>query len=222
MKTYMLLKKAHRFALPPEFQHYDVRYPESLVERFLREFTQAGDVVFDPFAGYGTTLLVAEEMGRVPFGIEFDERRARYVRSRLQHPENLIHGDSRQLSSYNLPLFDFSITSPPYMGQHDPENPLAACTTGGSGYAATESGYAAYLQDLRNIYEQIGQIMKPGARAVIEVSNLKLWDGLTALAWDVAGAVSQVLHFEGEVIVGWDSYGYGYDHSYCLVFARPA
>lgn len=222
MKTYMLLKKAHRFALPPEFQHYDVRYPESLVERFLREFTQAGDVVFDPFAGYGTTLLVAEEMGRVPFGIEFDERRARYVRSRLQHPENLIHGDSRQLSSYNLPLFDFSITSPPYMSQHDPENPLAACTTGGSGYAATESGYAAYLQDLRNIYEQIGQIMKPGARAVIEVSNLKLWDGLTALAWDVAGAVSQVLHFEGEVIVGWDSYGYGYDHSYCLVFARPA
>ena len=229
MKTYMLLKKVHRSALPPEFQHYDVRYPESLVERFLREFTQAGDVVFDPFAGYGTTLLVAEEMSRVPFGIEFDERRARYVRSRLQHPENLIHGDSRQLSSYNLPPFDFSITSPPYMSRYDPENPLAACTTAGSGhaatesgYAATESGYAAYLQDLQNIYEQMGQIMKPGARAVIEVSNLKLWDGLTTLAWDVAGAVSQVLHFEGEVIVGWDSYGYGYDHSYCLVFARPA
>jgi DNA modification methylase len=215
MKTYMLLKKAHRFALPPEFQHYDVRYPESLVERFLREFTQAGDVVFDPFAGYGTTLLVAEEMGRVPLGIESDERRARYVRSRLRHPESLIHGDSRQLASYNLAAFDFSITSPPYMSQHDPENPLTACTAGGS-------GYAAYLQDLRNIYEQMGQIMKPGARAVIEVSNLKLWDGLTTLAWDVARAVSQVLHFEGEVIVGWDSYGYGYDHSYCLVFARPA
>lgn len=213
MKTHIQLQNTHRYELPSEFQTDDVRYSESLVERFLREFTQEGDVVLDPFAGYGTTLLVAEEMGRVAYGVEFDERRVAYARSKLSHPENLIHGDSRQLASYDLPPFDFSIASPPYMGKNDIENPFTNYTTEGS--------YEAYLEDIRGIYRQVGRLMKPGARVVIEVANLRLPDGLTTLAWDVARAVSQVLRFEGEVIVGWDTHGYGYDHSYCLVFAKP-
>jgi hypothetical protein len=65
-------------------------------------------------------------------------------------------------------------------------------------------------------------LLKPGARAVLEVSNLKNDDRITMLAWDVARAVSNVLVFEGEVVIGWDHYGYGYDHSYCLVFRKPA
>jgi hypothetical protein len=34
--------------------------------------------------------------------------------------------------------------------------------------------------------------------------------------------VSNVLRFEGEVVVEWDRPEYGYDHSYCLVFRAPA
>jgi hypothetical protein len=31
-----------------------------------------------------------------------------------------------------------------------------------------------------------------------------------------------VLRFEGEVVVDWEpTYGFGYDHSYCLVFKAP-
>jgi SAM-dependent methyltransferase len=212
MKTYLQLKNTHRCEFPDEFQKDDVRFSESLVEHFVREFTREGDVVFDPFAGYGTTLMVAEEMGRVAYGIEFDERRVRYARARLEHPERLIHGDSRRLASYRLPPFDLSVTSPPYMGKNDRENPLTNYTTGGD--------YTAYLQGLSSIYEQLGQLLKPGARAVVEVANLRLSDGLTTLAWDVAGALARVLHFEGEVVVGWDEYGFGYDHSYCLVFCE--
>ncbi len=212
MKTFVQFKNTHKSELPDEFQHDDVRYSESLVRYFLQEFTQEGDVVFDPFAGYGTTLLVAEEMGRVPFGIEFDSRRVEYAQSRLEHPENLIHGDSRQLSSYDLPPFDFSITSPPYMGKRDRENPLTAYTSAGD-------GYAAYLQGIQNIYAQMKELMRPNARVVVEAANLKRWDGPTTLAWDIAEAVSQVLWFEGEIVIGWDRYGYGYDHSYGLVFA---
>jgi SAM-dependent methyltransferase len=212
VKTYILLQNTHRYPLPPEFQDDDVRYSGTLVEHFVRAFTREGDVVFDPFAGYGTTLLVAEEMGRAAYGIEFDERRVRYVRSMLQHPDRLIHGDSRQLASYDLPAFDFSITSPPYMGRYDVENPFTAYSTEGT--------YSGYLEEIRSIYEQMGRLMRPGARVVIEVANLKLGDGVTTLAWDVAQAVSEVLHFEGEVVVGWDRYGYGYDHSYCLVYTQ--
>jgi hypothetical protein len=42
----------------------------------------------------------------------------------------------------------------------------------------------------------------------------------TPLAWDVAGAVSGALPLAGELVVHWQpTYGYGYDHSYCLLFA---
>ena len=68
----------------------------------------------------------------------------------------------------------------------------------------------------------MGQIMAPDAKVVVEVANIKHGDSVTTLAWDMAREISQVLHFEGEVVVGWDDYGYGYDHSYCLIFSKAA
>jgi len=59
MPTYLQLTNTNQRTLPPEFRDDDVRYPESLVEHFLNEFTHAGDIVLDPFAGYGTTLLIS-------------------------------------------------------------------------------------------------------------------------------------------------------------------
>jgi DNA modification methylase len=215
MRTFLRLKNQQQHKLPAEFQHEDLRYTEELVAHFLRQYTRPNDTVLDPFAGYGTTLIVAEAMGRVPYGIEIDTRRAGYIRSQLQNSDGLIHGDTRELLSYQLPPIAFSITSPPYMAAADLEDPF-------TNYHAVGAGYTAYLQQIEQIYADIRQLLKPDARAVLEVSNLKDEHGITTLAWDVARAVSNVLVFEGEVIVGWDHYGYGYDHSYCLVFRKPA
>lgn len=215
MRSYIELKNEHKSVLPLEFQDDDVRYSESLVEHFLREFTKEKDIIFDPFAGFGTTLLVAEAMGRIPFGIELDQRRYDYIHSKLKHRENLFHGDARQLVRYNIPAIDLSLTSPPFMNRLDTEDALSA-------YARPGKGYQAYLKDIRGIYEQIGQMLKPEAHAVIEVSNLKQAGSVTPLAWDIATEVSEVLRFEGEVVVCWDKYGYGYDHSYCLIFRSRA
>lgn len=215
MRTCIELENRNRFELPVEFQDDDVRYSESIVEYFLRKVTRENDVVFDPFAGFGTTLLVAEAMGRMPLGIEYDEERVKYIQSKLKQPDRIIHGDSRQLLSYDLPAFDFSITSPPYTSRHEIEDPFTAYTTNGD-------GYTSYLKDIRSIYEQMGQVMAFDARVVIEVANIKYGDSVTTLAWDIAKEISKVLHFEGEVVVSWDSYGYGYDHSYCLVFSKAS
>jgi len=126
----------------------------------------------------------------------------------------LLHGDSRRLSAYDLLHVDFSITSPPYMSRGDPENPF-------TNYSTPGAGYDAYLADLRDIYRQLGVLLTDSAMAVVEVSNLKGPDGVTTLAWDIARAIGEVLRFEGEVVVGWEpTYGYGYDHSYCLLFKR--
>jgi DNA modification methylase len=213
MKTYLHLSNRQAIELPPEFQDDDVRFSESLAEYFIEEFTRPGGVVFDPFAGYGTTLRVAERLGRSAFGIEYDERRAAYARALLREPGRLVRGDSRMLGEYDLPPFDLSLTSPPYMSRNDPEDPFTAYTQAGA-------GYAGYLRDIQGIYAQMRSLMRPGARVVIEASNLKGEDGVTTLAWDIAGAVGQVLPFEGEIVIAWENgYGYGYDHSYALVFS---
>jgi DNA modification methylase len=214
MKSYLHLENTHAAELPAEFHGDDVRFSESFARHFIQEFSRPGEVVFDPFAGFGTTLLTAEALDRIPSGIEFDPRRAAYIQSRLRHPAGLIHGDSRRLGEYDLPFFDFSLTSPPYMGKNDLEDPFSA-------YTQLGRGYAAYLQEFQQIYAQLRLKMKPDAHVVIEVSNLKDLVGVTTLAWDVAAAVSQVLTFEGEIILAWDQYyGYGYDHSYALLFSR--
>jgi hypothetical protein len=102
------------------------------------------------------------------------------------------------------------------MNKDDPEDPFSAYTMPGS-------GYRGYLETIQQIYAQMRQMMKPEARIVIEVANLKGSSGVTTLAWDIAAAVGQVLTFEGEIVIEWEQpYGYGYDHSYCLMFRNSS
>lgn len=211
MRTFIRLKNRPVGRLPDHLHPHDVRYADELVAQFLKEYTKPGDLVFDPFAGFGTTLIVAETMGRRALGIEFDKPRADYIRTRLREKTAIIHGDSRRLSQLSLPPVDFLMTSPPFMARGDAEDPLQS-------YAVPGNGYESYLEGIGAIAAQLPAILKPGAAAVFEVSNLKRPNGVTTLAWDMAAVLARHLTFEGETIVGWDHYGYGYDHSYCLVF----
>ena len=45
-------------------------FPRALVEFFVKAFSDAGDVVFDPFMGSGTTMAAAQALGRVAYGCE--------------------------------------------------------------------------------------------------------------------------------------------------------
>jgi tRNA G10 N-methylase Trm11 len=207
MRTFLTLPSVPQEPLPSEFA-FDVRSSEALVELLLEEFTREGDVVLDPFAGFGTTLVVAERMGRVPVGLELDPRVAAYARTLLRRPEALIEGDARRLRDYGLSRLDFSLTSPPFMRRGDVEDPLAA-------YAVPGAGYEAYLRGLQDIYRQVRQLMKPDAHVVLEVADQERDGQVTLLVRDVAAAIGEVLHSEGEIVIV-----EGDDHSYCLVFTK--
>ncbi len=51
-------------------KNHSAAFPKELPQWFIKLFTQEGDTVLDPFAGSGTTLVVAEEMNRSSIGIE--------------------------------------------------------------------------------------------------------------------------------------------------------
>jgi len=57
--------------------------PETLLARIVRVCSRTGDLVFDPFAGSGTTLVVAKKLRRHYFGLELSGEYARGTRQRL-------------------------------------------------------------------------------------------------------------------------------------------
>ena len=195
----------------PRFDSNEIKYPESLVRYFLQRHTKPGDRVFDPFAGLGTTLFVAEEMRRLPFGIEYDGRRHEWVASQLAHWPNLIHGDSGKLATYGLPKMDFVMTSPPYMPRHHQWNPLYAGNT-------KHAGYDAYLKQMAKIFARLAGIMKRNAYAVVQADNLP-GRVYTPLVADFVRVVSTVLRLEAEIIVAWENRPEAdTQHTHCLVF----
>ena len=61
--------------------------PESLLERIIKLSSNAGDVVFDPFVGSGTTLAVAARLGRQWLGCEMSKEYAKKATERIRHCE---------------------------------------------------------------------------------------------------------------------------------------
>ena len=49
---------------------HSAAFPQALPRWFIELFTNPGDTVLDPFAGSGTTLEVAKELGRIAIGVE--------------------------------------------------------------------------------------------------------------------------------------------------------
>ena len=58
--------------------------PLALLIRIILSSTNIGDTVLDPFAGTGTALVAAEQMGRKSIGIEIDPDNVKGIRSRLK------------------------------------------------------------------------------------------------------------------------------------------
>jgi len=57
--------------------------PVHLLTRIILSSTLPGDLVFDPFAGTGTTLTVAKQLSRNSIGVEIDDVNCNVIRQRI-------------------------------------------------------------------------------------------------------------------------------------------
>ncbi|GIV04672.1 MAG: hypothetical protein KatS3mg016_0247 [Fimbriimonadales bacterium] len=106
--------------------------PVSLLARILLSSTNPGDWVLDPFAGTGTTAVVAQQLGRHSASVELDPRNVACIRWRLESRReadsiaslkhyyrftpNLeqIWGEGNDCSSYTEGQFSLFERSEPY------------------------------------------------------------------------------------------------------------
>jgi len=59
-------------------------FPRAIPEFFIKAFSDSGDVVFDPFAGSGTTLVAAGLLNRAGYGIEISPAYCDVILRRLE------------------------------------------------------------------------------------------------------------------------------------------
>ncbi|MGD0677818.1 MAG: site-specific DNA-methyltransferase [Polyangiaceae bacterium] len=71
-------------AIGKERTGYPTQKPEALLERVILASTNEGDVVLDPFCGCGTTLAVAERLGRKWIGIDIQPTAVSIVSNRMK------------------------------------------------------------------------------------------------------------------------------------------
>jgi DNA modification methylase len=69
-------------ARPHESKLHSTMKPVELMERALTNSSKPGDSVLDPFAGSGSTIIAAEQTGRVCYACEIDSRYVDVIRQR--------------------------------------------------------------------------------------------------------------------------------------------
>ncbi|TMI20478.1 site-specific DNA-methyltransferase [Candidatus Bathyarchaeota archaeon] len=76
--------------MPGRVEEGIAAFPEEIPRRLIKLFTMVGETVFDPFAGSGTTLKVARELGRRGIGYEIDLELRRVIRKKLGTQEFIV------------------------------------------------------------------------------------------------------------------------------------
>ena len=94
--------------------------PLQLLLRIILSSTNPGDVILDPFAGSGTTLVVAEQLRRCSIGIELDSHNIALIQNRL--------ADQRKSDDVSRFFKDYACTPDleTIWGDHEPNRKFAS------------------------------------------------------------------------------------------------
>ena len=162
-------------------------YPIALASRLIQAFTnEQGRLILDPFAGVGSTLIAARELGKDSIGIELSPEFASITSARLDQvlpfegkTKAEVHvADSRYLRKYvDASSVDMVVTSPPYWDillekrSVDGKDPMFYSDLD------TDLGnirdYAQFLLELRLVFEEVYHVMKPGSYCCIVVMDIR-------------------------------------------------
>ena len=215
---------------------HPAKFPEVLISQLIQTYSETDDIVFDPMAGTGSSLLAAMENGRKAFGCEITSHFAQIAIERLRMQKNeqgancpeawLIQDDAYNFDRHTEcpKQFDYMVTSPPYWDMLNMKGAETQRYRRQKGlkvnYSDLDSDlgncadYNIFLAKLLRIYHKTSQRLKPGGMFTIIVKNIKKKGVIYPFAWDLAEALSET--FDIATVQFWlqddirlAPYGYG-------------
>nr|WP_167150222.1 DNA methyltransferase [Lysinibacter cavernae] len=194
----------------------------ALVDHVITRCSKPGDIVFDPFAGFGTTIERALLLGRGAIGIELLPERVALLRDRMPDAR-VIEGDARELLRLLHTVLgpvesavDLILTSPPYMtADHHEADPLTA-------YERDNGDYTRYLSELGLVAAQCARAVVPGGYVVWNVADIHYRGQTTPLINDCERVLAQHLTPVGNTTITWDRFPHDLIADALLVFRRPS
>jgi DNA modification methylase len=191
-------------------------FPSALAEKVIKTYTRENDVVLDPFAGIGTTLIAACDQNRKAVGMDLSEEFVKSARQRLRglngalvdREIKIINADARQLKEYvNDRTIDLCVTSPPYWDVLNMRRTADGKRTKNYGNDKTDLGnindYEQFLSELMQVFSAVYDVLKTGGHCVIVVMDLRKKDKFYPLHSDLAGKMEGA-GFTFEDIIIWD------------------
>ncbi len=230
-KRWLKFQKSWFIHNPPprrkDVLRHPAKFPETLAQEFIEFFTKRGQVVFDPMAGTGSTLVAALRSGRHSYGIELNPQYAEIARqvvaeerTALGEPAaglraEVITGDAARaaalLEAADAPPVDYVLTSPPYWDmlhargaetqkKRRQEAALDVVYSDDPRDVGNIHEYERFLHSLVDIYARLRPRLKPRAYLTIIVKNVKKGGVIYPLAWDLARLLGQTYTLKDEKI----------------------
>jgi len=170
-------------------------FPIALPKKCIELFTHNGELVLDPFAGIGTTLVAAKDLGRNAVGFDLNEKYVEFANKRIAELLQTIDG-TKQIEicddAINIPKYleeetvSLCITSPPYanMLNHERLNKSFRSDLRLNKHYKKVQQYSnnprdlgtldvkQYTKELAKIFKAIRPLLKPKAHCVININDL--------------------------------------------------
>lgn len=192
-------------------------FPTMLPERLISIYSHEDDLIFDPFAGSGATLIAAKNLKRFSKGIELSDDFIKLYKQRtnnlnLFHEEKyepvLIKGDARELCKWiEKDSVQLTITSPPYWDILNQKR--TADYKEIRNYSDVEAdlgnieSYETFLDTLKSIFTQIYHVTKSQGYCCIVLMDLRKKDKFYPFHMDTVEFMSDI-GFTLDDLVIWD------------------
>ena len=196
-------------------------FPQELVEKLLRLYLRdSKSVVLDPFMGIGSTMLASMNQGMQGIGFDLNENYCRTAKNRIDSfqgtltsgydfPTPEIHNkDSRKISEViDECSVDLVVTSPPYWDilnqKRSADGKVIRNYSSDTEDLGNIPNYEEFLADLKNVYTEVFKVMKPGARCIAVVMDIRKKDKFYPLHEDQSRIMREI-GFELDEYVIWD------------------
>jgi DNA modification methylase len=231
-KTWLKFQKSWFIHNPPPRKKgvlvHPAKFSESLAQEFIEFFTKKGEVVLDPMAGTGSTLIGALRAGRNSYGLELNPKYAKIAKGLVKAEQaalgkpysdltaEIVHGDAARAARYKFPAINYVLTSPPYWDMLHAKGAETQKKRRGASeldvYYSEDPkdvgnihDYEGFLEALVSIYVGLKPLLREKAYLTIIVKNIKKGGKIYPLAWDLAAALGKTYTLKDEKILCQDN-----------------